>query len=57
MLIMGIVGIPLAFIGGSILAIQGKKDEGLRWGVGLGFLVPGAAMTGFGFYLAFKPKQ
>lgn len=57
MLIMGIVGIPLAFIGGSILAIQGTKNEGLKVGVGLGFLVPGAAMSGFGFYLAFHKKN
>jgi hypothetical protein len=57
MLIMGIVGIPIAFIGGSLLAAQGKKQVGLRVGIGLGFLVPGAAMTGFGFYFAFKPKQ
>ncbi len=57
MLIMGIVGIPLALLGGSILAIRGTKDEGLKVGVGVGLLVPGAAMSGLGFYYAFKPKQ
>ena len=57
MLIMGIVGIPLALLGGSILAIQGTKSEGLKVGVGLGFLVPGAAMSGFGFYFAFHKKN
>ncbi len=57
MLIMGIAGIPLALLGVAILGVEGKKDEGLKYGVGLGFLVPGAAMAGFGFYYAFKPKQ
>jgi hypothetical protein len=57
MLIMGIVGIPLALLGGALLAADGKKDVGLRVGVSLGLLVPGAAMTGFGFYYAFKPQK
>jgi hypothetical protein len=57
MLIMGIAGIPLALLGVAILGVEGKKDEGLKYGIGLGLLVPGAAMTGFGFYFAFKPTH
>jgi hypothetical protein len=57
MLIMGIAGIPLALLGVAILGVEGKKDEGLKYGIGLGLLVPGAAMTGFGFYYAFKPQK
>jgi hypothetical protein len=57
MLILGIVGIPIAVMGGGILAIKGTEREGLRITLGTSFLVGGAAMTGFGFYFAYKPQK
>lgn len=56
MLIMGIVGIPLVFIGVGIYSIN-TNETSKKIGVGSAFFVPGALMSGFGFYLAFKPKQ
>lgn len=56
MLIMGIVGIPIAFIGVGIYSIN-TRETGKKIGLGSAFFVPGALMSGFGFYFAFKPKQ
>ncbi len=56
MLIMGIVGIPLAFIGVGIYSID-TNETGKKIGVGTAFFAPGAAMSVFGFYLAFKPRH
>ena len=56
MLIMGIVGIPLAFIGVGIYTIN-TNETGKKIGLGTAFFAPGAAMSVFGFYYAFKPKQ
>ena len=56
MLIMGIVGIPIAFIGVGIYSIN-TKETAKKIGLGTAFFAPGAAMSGFGFYFAFKPKQ
>jgi len=56
MLIMGIVGIPLAFIGVGIYSIS-TNETGKKVTVGSIFFVPGVLMSGFGFYYAFKPKQ
>lgn len=56
MLIMGIVGIPLAIIGVGIYSIS-TNETGKKVAVGSIFFVPGALMSGFGFYYAFKPKH
>lgn len=56
MLIMGILGLPLAFIGVGIYTID-TNETGKKIGVGSAFFVPGALMSTFGFYYAFKPKH
>jgi hypothetical protein len=57
MLVMGIAGLPLAAWGTWIMTRSVSKDAGLKDGLGAAFLVPGALMIGFGFTLAFKPKN
>lgn len=57
MLVMGIAGLPLAALGTWIMTRSVSKDAGLKDGLGAAFLVPGALMIGFGFTLAFKPKN
>jgi hypothetical protein len=57
MLIMGIVGIPVAMLGIGLLQIDAGKNAGLKDGLGATFLAGGAAMSGFGFYLAFHKKN
>ncbi len=57
MLIMGIAGVPLIAFGTYVMTRHVSTNSGLKDGFGAAFLVPGAAMSGFGFYLAFKPKN
>jgi hypothetical protein len=59
MLVMGIAGIPLLGLGALFYsaAAGGNKNAGKAVVAGSIFFVPGALMSGFGFYLAFKPKQ
>ncbi len=59
MLVMGIAGIPLLGLGALYYsaAAGGNKNGGKAVAAGTIFFVPGALMSGFGFYLAFKPKQ
>ncbi len=57
MLVMGIIGIPLLGFGTYVMTRSVSKDAGLKNAFGAIFLVPGAAMSGFGFYFAFKPKH
>ena len=57
MLGMGIAGVPLIVFGTYIMTRTVRKDSGLKNGLGAAFLVPGAAMSGIGFTLAFKPKN
>ena len=56
-LVMGIAGIPLIVLGAMLLSVNVSKNAGLKDGIAAAFLVPGAAMSGFGFYLAFQPKR
>lgn len=56
MLILGIVGIPVAMLGIGLLQIDAGRNVGLKDGLGASFLGGGAAMAGFGFYFAFKSK-
>jgi len=58
MLVMGIIGVPLIVLGAKIFTISvANSKTGDRDLLGSLFLVPGAAMSGLGFYFAFKPKQ
>jgi hypothetical protein len=59
MLVMGIAGIPLMGLGALFYsaAAGGNKNGGKAVAVGSIFFVPGALMSGFGFYLAFKPQR
>lgn len=59
MLVMGIAGIPLLGLGALFYsaAAGGNKNSGKAVVVGSIFFVPGALMSGFGFYLAFKPQR
>jgi hypothetical protein len=57
MLVMGIAGIPVLALGTWIWTRSVSKDSGLKDGLGAAFTVPGALMVGFGFTLAFKPKN
>jgi hypothetical protein len=57
MLVMGIIGVPLIGFGTYVMTRSVSKDAGLKNAFGAIFLVPGAAMSGFGFYFAFKPRQ
>ncbi len=56
MLVMGICGLPLIALG-TLIYTSGKKNTSGRVAAGTIFMVPGAAMSGFGFYFAFKPKH
>jgi hypothetical protein len=58
MLVLGIAGLPLLGLGSLFyVAAAGKKNAGPAVAVGSVFFVPGALMSGFGFYFAFKPKH
>jgi hypothetical protein len=59
MLVIGIAGIPLMGLGALFYAAAagGNKNGGKAAAVGSIFFVPGALMSGFGFYLAFKPQK
>jgi hypothetical protein len=59
MLVMGIAGIPLMGLGALFYsaAAGGNKNGGKAVAAGSIFFVPGALMSGFGFYLAFKPQR
>jgi hypothetical protein len=59
MLVIGIAGIPLMGLGALFYsaAAGGNKNGGKAVAVGSIFFVPGALMSGFGFYLAFKPQK
>ena len=59
MLVLGIAGIPLMGLGALFYsaAAGGNKNGGKAVAVGSIFFVPGALMSGFGFYLAFKPQR
>jgi hypothetical protein len=59
MLVMGIAGIPLLGLGALFYsaAAGGNKTSGKAVVAGSIFFVPGALMSGFGFYLAFKPQR
>jgi hypothetical protein len=58
MLVLGIAGLPLLGLGSLFyVAAAGKKNAGPAVAVGSIFFVPGALMSGFGFYFAFKPKH
>jgi len=56
-LIVGICGIPLIAFGTYVMTRSVSKGAGLKNAFGAAFLVPGALMSGFGFTLAFKPKN
>ena len=59
MLVLGIAGIPLMGLGALFYsaAAGDNKNGGKAVAVGSIFFVPGAAMSGFGFYFAFKPQR
>jgi hypothetical protein len=59
MLVLGIAGIPLIGLGALFYsaAAGGNKNGGKAIVAGSIFFVPGALMSGFGFYLAFKPQR
>jgi hypothetical protein len=58
MLVLGIAGLPLLGLGSLFyVAAVGKKNAGAAVAVGSVFFVPGALMSGFGFYYAFKPQH
>jgi hypothetical protein len=57
MLVLGIAGIPLIAFGTWVLTRSVTKDASLKNAFGAAFLVPGGAMSGFGFYYAFHPKK
>jgi hypothetical protein len=59
MLVIGIAGIPLMALGALFYsaAAGGNKNGGKAVAVGSIFFVPGALMSGFGFYFAFKPQK
>jgi len=57
MLIMGIIGVPLIVAGAALFSVSVPKDNGLKNGFAAILLVPGAAMSGFGFYYAFHKKN
>ncbi len=59
MLVMGILGIPLLGLGALYYsaAAGGNRNGGKAVAAGTIFFVPGALMSGFGFYFAFKPKN
>ena len=59
MLVLGIAGIPLMGLGALFYsaAAGGNKNGGKAIVAGSIFFVPGALMSGFGFYLAFKPQR
>jgi hypothetical protein len=58
MLVLGIAGLPLLGLGSLFyVAAAGKKNAGPAVAVGSVFFVPGALMSGFGFYFAFKPQH
>lgn len=52
MLTMGIIGLPFTALG-AYLYVRAPKNKGYATIL----FAPGVAMSGFGFYFAFKPKQ
>ena len=52
MLTMGFIGLPLAALG-AYLYVRAPRNKPYA----TVFFAPGVAMSGFGFYFAFKPKQ
>ena len=59
MLVLGIAGIPLIGLGALFYSSggRGNAERGKAIVAGSIFFVPGALMSGFGFYLAFKPQR
>lgn len=59
MLMMGIAGLPLLGLGALFYVAAAGAHKNAAAGVVVGsvFFVPGALMSGFGFYYAFKPRQ
>ena len=59
MLVLGIAGIPLMALGAYVYSIHtnSSKISTLKSEYGSAFFVPGAAMSGLGFYFAFHKKK
>ena len=59
MLVLGIAGIPLMAFGAYIYGIHTNSSSGsaLTTKYGTAFFVPGAVMSGVGFYFAFHKKK
>lgn len=56
MLVLGIAGLPLIAMGAMFYSLNTKNTSG-KIEVGSIFMVPGAAMSGLGFYYAFHKKN
>jgi hypothetical protein len=57
MLVMGIIGIPIAALGAWALSASVSRDAAAKNIIGAGLLGGGGLMVGFGFTYAFKAKN